>query len=229
MTIPSVYASEDEEWTDWQKETEINVAIIGDSVINLDSTERLIRAYVEIINFDPRDGYYFMHVVQPVTGKTIAEQEILIREKGNDIAGADVAYLLNDDVIIENGTSIKGDYEIQITSQHGNEIGNAIFSVIKPSDPEVDLNIENDLVEPSNPDESDDVTTTDTESEVDVIASENTENQIEALQSSSELNTQTKIPDWVRNLFILYAEDSITEDELLGAIKFLIEQEIIIV
>jgi len=37
----------------------------------------------------------------------------------------------------------------------------------------------------------------------------------------------SKIPEWVRNIFIWYAEDRISEDELLGAIQFLIQQGII--
>jgi len=36
-----------------------------------------------------------------------------------------------------------------------------------------------------------------------------------------------KIPDWVRNIFIWYAEDRISEDELLEAIQFLIDQGIL--
>jgi len=36
-----------------------------------------------------------------------------------------------------------------------------------------------------------------------------------------------KIPEWVRNIFIWYAEDRISEDELLGAIQFLIDHGIL--
>jgi hypothetical protein len=36
-----------------------------------------------------------------------------------------------------------------------------------------------------------------------------------------------KVPDWVRNIFIWYAEEQISEDELLNAIKFLVNQRII--
>jgi hypothetical protein len=36
-----------------------------------------------------------------------------------------------------------------------------------------------------------------------------------------------KIPEWVRNIFIWYGEKSISEDEVLNAIKFLINQGII--
>ena len=37
----------------------------------------------------------------------------------------------------------------------------------------------------------------------------------------------TKIPDWVKNIFIWYGQDKVSEDDLLNAIKFLINQEII--
>ena len=37
----------------------------------------------------------------------------------------------------------------------------------------------------------------------------------------------SKVPDWVRNIFIWYGEEKISEDELLNAIKFLVNQGII--
>jgi len=44
---------------------------------------------------------------------------------------------------------------------------------------------------------------------------------------STEIELPSKLPDWVRNIFIWYAEDRISEDELLGAIQFLIKEGII--
>ena len=38
---------------------------------------------------------------------------------------------------------------------------------------------------------------------------------------------EQKLPDWVRNIFIWYAEEQISEDELIGALQFLIKEEII--
>jgi len=40
-------------------------------------------------------------------------------------------------------------------------------------------------------------------------------------------STPPKVPDWVRNIFIWFAEDRISEDELLEAIQFLIDQGIL--
>ena len=43
---------------------------------------------------------------------------------------------------------------------------------------------------------------------------------------SSDTSIQ-KIPEWVRNIFIWYAEDKVSEPELLNAIKYLVQQGII--
>jgi len=44
---------------------------------------------------------------------------------------------------------------------------------------------------------------------------------------TSEKQSKQKIPDWVRNIFIWYAEERISEDELLNAIQFLLDQGIL--
>ena len=41
------------------------------------------------------------------------------------------------------------------------------------------------------------------------------------------IETPQKIPDWIRNIFIWYGEYKVSEDELLNAINFLVQQEII--
>ena len=47
-----------------------------------------------------------------------------------------------------------------------------------------------------------------------------------SVQSEPQLD-ETKLPEWIRNIFIWYAENRISEDELIGALQFLIEQGII--
>ena len=51
-----------------------------------------------------------------------------------------------------------------------------------------------------------------------------------AITEGSETVTEEsiqKIPNWVRNIFIWYASEQISEDELLHAIKYLVQQGII--
>ena len=42
-----------------------------------------------------------------------------------------------------------------------------------------------------------------------------------------ESNQDKKIPDWIKNVFVWYAQDKVTEEELLRAIEFLVNQNVI--
>jgi outer membrane biosynthesis protein TonB len=46
-------------------------------------------------------------------------------------------------------------------------------------------------------------------------------------QQATTQESVQNVPDWVRNIFIWYGEEKISEDELLSAIKFLVNQGII--
>ena len=195
MVIPFANGEESNtEWNDWREDTEIKVSIVGNSVIDLDSSNRLIRAYVEVINFDPGDGYYLMHIIQPITNKTIAEQEIVIKEKGNGEAGSNVAYMINDEEILENGLPLQGDYEILISTESGDAHDSTFFSKIESSNPTLESIEEKSIVEE---------------------------------EPDSIIEEATIIPEWIRNIFVFYAEESISDQELINAITFLIEQKII--
>jgi len=214
--IPTSYVAKADEETSWEEESQITVSIVGNSIINLDSDNRLIRAYVDILNFNPSDGFYYMRIVQTPTDKIITEKEIIIREKSNGEAGNDIAYLIDDDVINTNGTIIQGDYTIEVFSENGNSIGATTFSIIKPSASQNILVIENPESEESD---------TDTTEEIDQTGK--TESAEESNEIESELENVQYIPRWVKNIFILYADGSITENELLSALEFLIDQGII--
>ena len=213
--IPASLAKADDE-TSWTEESQISVSIVGNSIINLDSNTRLIRAYVDVLNFNPSDGIYSMRIVQTLTDKIITEKDIIIREKSNGQAGTDIAYLIDDDAINVNGTIIQGDYTIEVFSKNGNSIGATTFSIIKPSVSQNIPVIENPESEESDPDTTEEIAQT-----------SKTESVEESNEIESELENAQHIPDWVKNIFILYADGSITENELLSALEFLIEQGII--
>jgi hypothetical protein len=222
LVIPTASAFED---------TEITVSLIGKSVINLDDINRLIRAYVDVTNFDPSEGSYLMKIIHISTGTIISEQEILIRETGNDKAGVNVAYLVNDDDVYTNGTSIQGEYQILVTTESGSSVGSTTFSIIKSSNtnPTFNGSIEEktsssnvDAVEPIQSIQLQEKMILEPESEIQP-------EEPSLLGTDSTINEQSRIPEWVKNIFIMYAQDSISEDELINAIKFLIGQEIIII
>ena len=47
------------------------------------------------------------------------------------------------------------------------------------------------------------------------------------IDSDQNDESNSKLPQWVKNIFIWYAEEKISEDELLGAIQFLLDQGIL--
>jgi len=47
------------------------------------------------------------------------------------------------------------------------------------------------------------------------------------IEEAVGLESKTKLPEWVRNIFSWYGEDKISEDELVGALQFLINEGII--
>lgn len=203
--IPSITFAQSN--NNWDEETLINVSIVGDSVINLDSSNTLLRAYVDITNFDPSDGYYFLRVTQSDSGIIISEENIIIRQKSNGKAGADVAHLITEDEISHTGL-LQGNYDLLVFTEKGSAVGNATFSIIKPS-----------IVIPQKVPE---------QLVYEDISVENDENIIsESKESESELINIKKIPDWVKNIFVLYSYDEISENELLAALKYLIQENII--
>lgn len=203
--VPSnILAQTDDDWTE---ETSIGVSIIGEPVINLDSSNTLLRAYVDITNFNPSDGYYYLRLIQSATGTIISEENIIIREKSNGKAGADVAHLVTEDEI-NHTANMFGKYDIEVFTEFGTAVGNATFSIIKPSDSTYQTYVESL--------ESDEEST-----ELEESISQ------ESAETEPELINTKKIPDWVKNIFVLYSYDEISENELLNALTFLIEQNII--
>jgi len=53
--------------------------------------------------------------------------------------------------------------------------------------------------------------------------------QYDSIEQAVGLELTQKIPSWIKNVFGLYAQDQISEDELLNAIKYLIDEGIMVV
>ena len=206
--------------------TDVSVSLTGNSIINLDEFDTLLRAYVDVFNFDPSDGIYSMHIIQTSTGNTVSEQTIMVRDRGNDQAGVNVAYLVNEDVMGP------GDYEILISSEFGTAVGKTNFSVIKPSESSYYPAPEDvpTISQSKSTDENESASVVQLKENVTLDPQSQTEKEQNVIiETDSQTNAAVKIPEWVRNIFIMYSSGTISEDELLNALKFLISQEIIIV
>ncbi len=196
-------------WAYANEETEIKITISGEPVIDLGSSNRMIRANVEVMNYEPRDGDYIMEVTQLSTQKVLSLHDIFITNLKNGEWGTQVAYLLDEHELSKEGKEILGEYEIQIKTESGTAVGKTNFGVIKSSESSSYENKEQGVL-----------STLETGSEKVVKTSQKSE-------SGFTRDSQLKIPEWVRNVFTWYAEGNISESELLDAIKVLIQQGII--
>jgi len=212
MTIPVIYASE---------ATQIKVTIVGESIINLDETNRLIRASVEVQNYDAAgDGYYFMQLIQPVTGKIISEEEILMSPRGNQLWGTQIAGMLDDEKIMKSGKPVLGKYEIKVITELGTATGSAYFTIKKPSEQQPSIEKVEEEISPTLQDNNS-TSITEIENEQEEI------HEVSELISNGEV--KPKVPEWIKNIALWYGQGTISEDEFIDAIRFLIEEGIVVV
>jgi len=211
ITIPMIHASE---------LTQIKVILVGEPIINLDETNRFIRASVEVENYDAAgDGHYFMQLIQP-GGRILSEEEIVMKPKGNQLWGVQIGGMLDDEKIMKGGKPVLGQYEIKVTTEFGSAIGSAYFTIIKPSDPQSPIETVEEEISPTLQDNN---STSITE----------IENEQEEILEDSELisngKVEPKIPEWVKNIALWYGQGTISEDEFIDAIRFLIKEGVVIV
>ncbi len=211
IVIPIIHASE---------LTQIKVILKGETVINLDETNRLMRATVEVLNYDAAgDGYYYMQLIQP-GGKIISEEEIMISSRANDLWGTEIAGMLDDEKIMKGGKPVLGQYEIKVITELGTATGSAYFTIIKPSDPQTSIKKVEEKLSP-------------TLQENNSTSITEIENEQEEVVEDSELISNgvvdQKVPEWVRNIALWYGEGILSEDEFIDAIRFLIKEGVVIV
>lgn len=179
----------------------ITIDFISGNIIDLDTTQ-MIRANIQIQNYNPQDGYHFMEITRLSDDKIIKNTEILPKVIDDDLYGVQILHYLEPD---SDKSNLIGDYELRIYSEFGSSEIVSTFSIVSSSMP---LNTtQNSLEESQIPEE------------------ESVEN-VASLQNDSP-QSESKIPSWVHDIFVWYAEETISENELLTAIEYLITQEII--
>jgi len=225
IVIPIIHASE---------LTQIKVILKGETVINLDETNRLMRASVEVLNYDAAgDGYFYMQLIQP-GGKIISEEEILIAPKANQMWGTEIAGMLDDEKITKGGKPVLGQYEIKVITELGTATGSAYFTIIKPSDPQGYIPPAEEEISPTlQENNSTSITEVENEQENNSTSITEIENEQEEVVEDSELISngvvEQKVPEWVKNIALWYGEGILSEDEFIDAIRFLIKEGVVIV
>ncbi len=224
MTIPIIHASE---------LTQVKVTIVGESIINLDETNRLMRASVEVQNYDAAgDGYYYMQLIQP-GGKILSEEEILISPRGNQLWGTQIGGILDDEKIMKGSKPVLGQYEIKVITELGSATGSAYFTIIKPSDPQSPIEtVEEELSPTLQDDNSTSITEIENEQDNNSTSITEIENEQEELLEDSELISngviEPKVPEWVKNIALWYGQGTISENEFIEALRYLIKEGVII-
>jgi len=179
-------------------EQQLEISIVGESVIVLDETNRLIRAHIEVNPFNPSDGSYSLKVVQLSTQKVLSDKTILMSEKTDELWNVDLIYVVDDN---ELGEQKVGNYELFVYTEFGSSIARIEFSIVQSSLSEIQQESES--------------------------TSETVSDSVEVSELVTGDSDQPKIPEWIKDVFVWYGQDLITEDELISALQFLISEGIL--
>lgn len=177
----------------------ISVELVDGNIIDLDAGSQFVRANVDIEFYNPQDGYHFMKVTRISDGEIIAESEIQPKKGPDNIYSAQIMHYIDTTQIDDE---LLGDYELEISSEFGLVSAGTQFSIIRSSLPQIVTNSTNEVLEI-------------------------TSNEIEEELEIETIEEESIIPDWIRNIFVWYAEGTITETDLLSALEFLIGEGII--
>ena len=186
----------------------ITIDFTSGNIIDLDESPQIIRADIQIQNYNPQDGYHFMEITRVSNGEIIRNSDIIPKVASggtdDDLFEVQILHYIKPD---QNPDILIGDYMLRIYSEFGSAESGTTFSIIKSSMPPVisqNISEVESIEEKSNPVE-----------------------EVESLQVSNSEQTKSQIPVWVHDIFVWYADETISENELLTAIEYLISQGIL--
>jgi len=200
----------------------ITIDFISGNVIDLDKSPQMIRAEVQIRNYDPQDGFHFMQVIRLSDGEIIKDTEILPHIVDDDLWRVQILHYIEPD---SNEENLIGEYSLRIYSEYGPSDVVSTFSIIKPSMPITIIPNTVEALVTSN-------STSEIVEDIEALVTSNSTSDvedIEELEIENSVQPESKIPSWVHDIFIWYADEIISEKELLTALEYLIAEEIIIV
>ena len=109
----------------------ITVQMNGPSTFYLNESNQIIRASVEIQNYTPSDGYYFMKVTHLPTQIVLKNFEIHPKDYGNGLWAVQIAYPFLDSDIKVGDQTLFGEFEIHIRSESGSQTASTKFSIFE--------------------------------------------------------------------------------------------------
>lgn len=184
-----------------EESAEIFIQFLTGDIIDLDAGTKMIRADVTINNYNPQDGYTFMKVTKLSDLSIIKESEILPNYLNDTAWDVQILHYLDPSAISDN---VLGDYELSVYSEFGTAKTSVPFSIIKGSITPIPIIPQSSGV-------------------LELTSEDKSEEELEL-----EEVIESKIPDWIHEIFVWYAEGTISEDDLLSALKFLVESDVIV-
>lgn len=186
----------------------ITIDFVSGNIIDLDESPQMIRAIVQIQNYNPQDGSHYMEITRLSTGEILRNSDINPKVAAgateDDLFEVQILHYIKPD---QNPELLIGDYMLRVYSEFGSIESGSAFSIIKSSMPATNTPIEIEAITP--------------EEESPVI------DDVESLQVEEPTESESKIPAWVHDVFVWYAEKTVSENELLAAIEYLISQGIL--
>jgi hypothetical protein len=184
-----------------EETTTIVIEFPNGDVVDLDAGAQMIRADITIYNYDPRHGFHFMEVSRVSDEAIVKLSEILPSYIEDNVYGVHILHYLDPSA---TATSLLGDYELRVYSEFGIAESISPFSIIKGSQiPIVAQSPE-------------------------ILDATNEEGSEEDLEPEEIIESESRIPAWIHEIFVWFAEGNIAEDDLLSAIKYLVESDIIV-
>lgn len=103
------------------------------STFYLDSPNKIIRAFVEVQNYTPSDGQYFMKVIHVPTTMILQESVIYPADSGNDLWTVQIAYPILDSDLQVNGQTLTGEFEIHVRTEFDSQTASTTFYILESS------------------------------------------------------------------------------------------------
>jgi len=262
----------------------ITLNFTSGNIIDLDESPQMIRADVQIQNYNPQDGYTYMEVTRVSDEEIVKDTEIfpkVIPGAEDNLFGVHILHYIAPG---QNDEDLIGDYVLRIYSEYGSSEDIETFSIIKSSMPvTVTQNTDDESETIDESETSEDLVTIDESETLDESETpelfvsydeyyENLEYQLATfcsmtddeqldffsenpdmiefdeelapiceiednvdryntlddsvdaiiLELKSNSEAADEIPDWIHDIFVWYAEDNVSESELLSAIEYLI-------
>jgi hypothetical protein len=185
-------------------DTIITVQMNGPSTFYLDQSNQIIRATVEIQNYTPSDGIYFMKVTHLPTQRVMKDFDIYPKPSGNSLWSVQIAYPFLESDIKIGDQAFLGEFEILIRTEFGSQTASTKFLIFEYT---------------YGPESIPEITST--------PELETTLEPEPTPQSEPANSTTNKIPEWVKDIFLWYGQDQISEDEIISAIQYLVNEGII--